>query len=880
MGGRVWIRMDARWGLFLGLFLGLFATPAVAGGGVYQEQDGLLVVEFESGETVGHWADESLVPDHTGSGYLRWDGSDHFNSPGNGTFGFDFDLGQAGLFAFRIRNHHDHPDSTLENDVWVRVDQGPWIKTFSSVKDHWTWATNHDLPGGHKPPAEYELTEGRHRIEFSGRSYGFRMDRFHLYTPGHPGGQDETEPESPCVQSNRPPVAQLSITPFALAPGERGGTTITLDGSASYDPDAGQSLTYRWRVRGAKFVEGTSASSQVARVQFRHAGHALAVRLEVTDDSEERLFDRTHAAIGVLGSAATVGGEPAAWHPLELSFHGPSTHENATAPNPFLDYRLTVTFDGPSGQQYQVPGFYDGNGAGLGTGDVWKVRFAADEGGLWKWRASFREGQQLAISLDPTAGTALAFDDAQGSLEIIGHDPLAEGFYGRGRLDYVGEHYLRFSDGSYFIKGGTDSPENFLGYQGFDDVQDNGGVGIVHAYEAHESDWMAGDPFFLSNTTSVSSRGIIGALNYLSREGVNSIYFLPMNLGGDGQETCPFVGYTTSDHDRTHYDVSRLHQWVQVLDHAQRNGILLHVVLAETELANENWLDDGAMGVQRKLFMRELVARFAHAPALKWNLSEENDFPVSQLQEMAAWIAAQDPYDHPLGVHTHPNDFKDYDQLLGKAHFTSTSIQYKPSLAGQFVEEWRAKSEQAGRKWVIDMDENTPASTGLDDSNADELRKEVLYDVYFSGGQVEWYAGYHSLPLGGDVKLEDFRTRQDMWRFMKIAREFMQTHLPFWEMQPADHLLSDENPAYGGGQVFAKVGEVYAIYLPDASKGGRIDLSGTGGQYRMRWFDPRQGSFAGEPRAFTGTRIWNLGPAPSAGHEDWVVLIQRIGGRR
>jgi len=856
--------------------LGLSMTSVHAVGGVYQEQDGLLVVEFESGETVGHWALEALLPGHTGSGYLRWDGSDHFASPGHDTFAFEFELTRAGLFAFRIRNHHDHPDPTLENDVWVRMDQGPWIKTFSSVKDDWTWATNHELPDGTKPPAQYELEQGRHRIEFSGRSFGFRMDRFHLYTPGHPGGQDESQPESPCVAENRPPVALLLITPAILGPEENGGTTVTLDASRSFDPDAGQSLTYRWRVTGAKFVEGTSAASQVARVQWEQGGRALAVALEVADDSAEHLTDRTHAAINVLGSAATVSGEPAAWHPLELRFHGPFTHEDANDPNPFLDYRLVVTFVGPSGQRYVVPGFFAGNGEGQGTGDAWKVRFAADEGGVWTWRAAFREGPQLAISADPTAGTPLAFDGAQGSLEVFGPNPRSEGFYGRGRLDYVGEHYLRFGDGSYFLKGGTDSPENFLGYRGFDDIQDNGGIGIVHTYQPHESDWMPGDPFFLSNTTNVSSKGIIGALNYLSQEGVNSIYFLPMNLGGDGQETCPFVGYTTSDHDRTHYDVSRLHQWVQVLDHAQRKGILLHVVLAETETANENWLDDGALGVQRKLFMRELIARFAHAPALKWNLSEENDFPVSQLQAMAAWIAELDPYDHPLGVHTHPNDFSDYEQLLGQAHFTSTSIQYKSSLAGQFVEEWRAKSAQAGRKWVIDMDENGTASTGLDDKNADELRKEVLYDVYFSGGQVEWYAGYHNLPLGGDVKLENFRTRQDMWRFMHIARRFMQDHLPFWEMQPADALLTNEAAAYGGGQVLAKIGEVYAIYLPDASKSGRIDLAGTGGVYRARWFDPRTGKFEGQPSLYSGTQSWHLGSAPYAGDQDWVVLIERV----
>ena len=56
------------------------------------------------------------------------------------------------------------------------------------------------------------------------------------------------------------------------------------------------------------------------------------------------------------------------------------------------------------------------------------------------------------------------------------------------------------------------------------------------------------------------------------------------------------------------------------------------------------------------------------------------------------------------------------------------------------------------------MDENNPAGEGLTDANAADLRKRVLYDVYFSGGNLEWYAGYHGLPLGGDLRLEDFRT--------------------------------------------------------------------------------------------------------------------------
>ena len=38
--------------------------------------------------------------------------------------------------------------------------------------------------------------------------------------------------------------------------------------------------------------------------------------------------------------------------------------------------------------------------------------------------------------------------------------------------EWVAGHYLRFTEGEWFLKGGTDSPENLLGYAGFDDTWD------------------------------------------------------------------------------------------------------------------------------------------------------------------------------------------------------------------------------------------------------------------------------------------------------------------------------------------------------------------------------------------------------------------------
>jgi hypothetical protein len=51
-------------------------------------------------------------------------------------------------------------------------------------------------------------------------------------------------------------------------------------------------------------------------------------------------------------------------------------------------------------------------------------------------------------------------------------------------------------------------------------------------------------------------------------------------------------------------------------------GILLNNIGQEQE--NDQGLDGGDLGPQRKLYYRELVARFAHHLGWVWNLGEEN----------------------------------------------------------------------------------------------------------------------------------------------------------------------------------------------------------------------------------------------------------------
>jgi hypothetical protein len=149
---------------------------------------------------------------------------------------------------------------------------------------------------------------------------------------------------------------------------------------------------------------------------------------------------------------------------------------------------------------------------------------------------------------------------------------------------------------------------------------------------------------------------------------------------------------------------------------------------------------------------------------------------------------------------------------------------------------------------------------------------EILWPIYLSGGQLEWFAP------GQDRTLEDFRpSYEELLTYTRYARSFMEGNLPFWEMAPRDGLLggeSGESSAYGGAQVFVKGGQLYAVYLPEATSTGSLDLSGVSGEFQKSWYNPRTGSFEGTQQTVSGGGKRSLGAPPSSASSDWVVLVQ------
>jgi len=624
----------------------------------------------------------------------------------------------------------------------------------------------------------------------------------------------------------------------------------------------------------------------------------------------------TVAAQGDGNGEVAISGELKQWHKVTLTLGGPMARELDNDPNPFTDYRMTVTFRHESGSPaYVVPGYFaaDGNAANTSSaaGTKWRAHLSPDKPGRWTYHVSFVQGKHAALDPSATGKPLAPYDGKTGSFQIAASDKTGRDLRGEGRLQYVGKHHLRFAgSGRYFLKAGPDAPETLLAYADFDGThagqarKPRSGEAApgreLHRYEPHLRDWRPGDPTWQNG----KGKGLIGALNYLAGKGCNAFSFLPYNAGGDGDNVWPFV----SREDKLHYDCSKLDQWQIVFDHAQSLGLYLHFKLQETEIDDNRAghgkdegrghvptsLDGGDLGVERKLYCRELIARFGYELALNWNLGEENTQTPQQQRAMAQYLHDTDPYHHSIVVHTFPNwQDRVYPELLGeRSVLTGASLQNGWSNAHQRTLKWVTESSRAGRPWVVANDEQNPASLGVPPDpgyagfsgrtegegpayDLHDIRKATLWGtIMASGAGVEYYFGY-KLPQN-DLVCEDFRSRDKSWDYCRIALDFFREHeIPFWEMTNADALIGNDkndNSRY----CLAKPGSVYLVYLP-AGGTAEIDLSGMSGTFTVEWFDPRHGGplRAGSVPQVSGGGKVPLGTPPRDPTDDWLAVITR-----
>lgn len=437
------------------------------------------------------------------------------------------------------------------------------------------------------------------------------------------------------------------------------------------------------------------------------------------------------------------------WGPIEMVFTGPESRGRGE-PNPF-SVLFDVIFTGPNGNQYDIPGFYDGNGRGGLDGNVWKVRFSADKTGQWKY-FSQSDNRQL--------------NRHSGIFTITEPSEETPTFYRWGRLEYTGTaenklRYLKFRDGPYWLKAGCDDPENFLG--GYDNY----------------------------NTTAKRK----AAIDYLSERGINSFYIMTHNLGGDDGDVWPWLGGTPGEAmanggPEARFDIVKLAQWRELFEYMQTKGIVPYLVLED---------DSAWKGYSHERYYREIIARFGDLPSLLFNFGEEHNenYELAQALEFMKTLKQIDPYDHPRGIHNVniPNDQYidatqvDFTSIQTGAHGTLSGLD-KALEHHRTTLDWIDRCRQRDKRTlVINFDEGRP-----------EEDRHAWWSTFLAGGV--WEA--HVLKPYNRPMV----SWEPVWTQLGGARVFMES-LPFWEMESHDELIKS-----GVAFCLAKPDEVYALYLP------------------------------------------------------------------
>ena len=595
-----------------------------------------------------------------------------------------------------------------------------------------------------------------------------------------------------------------------------------------------------------------------------------------------------------------ISGELKQWHKVTLTLDGPYANETDKSPNPFSDYRMTVTFTHESGSpSFVVPAYFatDGNAAETGAteGNKWRAHLSPDKIGKWNYKISFIKGALVATADMPWMKVLEPYNGISGNFEISATDKIGRDFRSKGRLQYVGKNHLQFiGSGEYFYKAGADAPETLLAYEDFDNTIAMKPNVKLKKYASHLQDYKEGDPSWKNG----KGKALIGAINYLAGKGVNAFSFLTYNAGGDGDNVWPYV----NRNEKFNYDCSKLDQWQIVFDHGQGKGMYLHFKTQETENDDNNSgkknsagvvpesLDGGDLGPERILYYRELIARFGYLLALNWNLGEENTQTTKQQIAMADYFYKNDAFHHNIVLHTYPGqDEKIYTPLLGKnSQLTGVSLQNNWDAVFNKTLKWVTESYAVGKPWIVANDEQgsagkgvpaDPGYKGFDGSTVgysiDDTRKQTLWGNIMAGGAgVEYYFGY-SLPEN-DLICEDFRSRDKSWDFCRIAINFLKDQkIPFQEMKNADALVGNLE-LNKDKHCLAKAGEIYMVqlaYVPTST----LDLTNIDGSFTVEWFNPALGGKLqkGSVKTLKGGKVVELGKAPTAANQDWIVIVKK-----
>ena len=280
-------------------------------------------------------------------------------------------------------------------------------------------------------------------------------------------------------------------------------------------------------------------------------------------------------------------------------------------PDPFGEPLLLVEVTGP-GESRTVEGFFDGDGQGGQSGNIWKARFCPNRPGIWKWKAI----QQV--------NGAISRPEVEGEIEcIVSGEP--------GPLVTLGSHF------------------ELAGAEPFSEVPLSSGAGplyLVGNFLDLAHGLRSTQTFFAESTTDAQRTLILNRQRNL--HDVNFINFYLANRGDyDWQSVTPWVGNGKKS-DKTRFDLSRWKMYEEWIEGVGREGMLVCLWF---------FADDSGFSslsrAERERYLRYAMARtsaFSHTFYMI-GLEYEEAFSDDVMREMGEFLSRHNPWSRLISTH-------------------------------------------------------------------------------------------------------------------------------------------------------------------------------------------------------------------------------------
>lgn len=142
---------------------------------VFNEKEGLVLVEFEKAEFTEDWKLKTDGESHSGSGYMVWDGSQSLGNPGNGAATYQLKIENEGTYQFLWHSSVSIGDNGTEhNDTWLRFNDASDFYGQNSQGN----STVYPKDTGKTPNPEGATKDGWFKIYRSGTNLDFKWQAY------------------------------------------------------------------------------------------------------------------------------------------------------------------------------------------------------------------------------------------------------------------------------------------------------------------------------------------------------------------------------------------------------------------------------------------------------------------------------------------------------------------------------------------------------------------------------------------------------------------------------------------------------------------------------------------------------------------------------